>query len=138
MLTLGQAAKLAGVGKTTLARAIKSGRMSATRRDDGGYSVDPAELGRVYTLKPAPPATGETTGEAAHHATGGRDGAATHGDSVSLLVRVAALEAELTGLREMAAELRASRDGWQAQAERATLALADLRDARPWWRRLAG
>jgi excisionase family DNA binding protein len=31
-LTLGQAAKLAQVGKTTLTRAIRAGRLSATRR----------------------------------------------------------------------------------------------------------
>ena len=47
MLTSGQAAKLAGVGKTTLARGIKFSRLSATRRDGGGYAIDPSELARV-------------------------------------------------------------------------------------------
>ena len=41
VLTLGQAAKLAGTSKTTLTRAIRAGRLSATRRDDGGYAIDP-------------------------------------------------------------------------------------------------
>ncbi len=48
MLTLGEAAKEVGKSKTTLTRAINSGRMSANRQDDGSYQIDPAELLRVY------------------------------------------------------------------------------------------
>ncbi len=33
-----------GVSKLTVQRAIKSGRLSATRCDDGSYDIDPAEL----------------------------------------------------------------------------------------------
>jgi excisionase family DNA binding protein len=46
--TLGEAAKAAGVSKTTLRRAIQSGRISAIRRDDGSYEIDPAELHRAF------------------------------------------------------------------------------------------
>ena len=46
--SLGQAAKAAGRSKTTIHRAIKSGRLSAARADDGGYSIDPSELSRAY------------------------------------------------------------------------------------------
>jgi hypothetical protein len=53
MLTLGAAARLAGVSKSTLARAIKAGRMSAaSRRDDGSYELDPAEVTRCFPLRP--------------------------------------------------------------------------------------
>jgi len=48
MLTLGQAAKQSGVSKTAISRAIKSGRLSATRSESGDYQIDPAELFRVY------------------------------------------------------------------------------------------
>jgi excisionase family DNA binding protein len=37
MVTLGEAARLTGLGKTTLARAIKAGRLSATRTDLGSF-----------------------------------------------------------------------------------------------------
>ncbi len=47
-LTLGQAAKETGKAKATISKAIKSGRLSATRNDRGGYDIDPAELFRVY------------------------------------------------------------------------------------------
>lgn len=47
-LSLTQAAALTGKSKSTLTRAIKSGRLTASRRADGTFSLDPAELLRVY------------------------------------------------------------------------------------------
>jgi excisionase family DNA binding protein len=44
--TLGEAAKTAGYSKPTLSRAIKNGKLSAKRLDDGSYSIDPSELER--------------------------------------------------------------------------------------------
>jgi hypothetical protein len=46
--TLGEAAKATGNSKTTIHRAIKSGKVSATKKDDGSYDIDPAELHRVF------------------------------------------------------------------------------------------
>ena len=68
MLSLGQAARLVRTSKTTLTRAIKAGRLSATRRDDGGYQIDPADLARVYELATATPVTVPATGDVVHHA----------------------------------------------------------------------
>jgi hypothetical protein len=48
MYSLAQAAKAVGKSKPTLARAIKAGRLSATRGEDGSYAIDPSELARVY------------------------------------------------------------------------------------------
>ena len=48
---LADAAKLARVNRSTLFRAIKSGRLSARRDDDGAYRVDASELARVYDLQ---------------------------------------------------------------------------------------
>jgi hypothetical protein len=48
--TLGEAARAVGRSKTTLGRAIKSGRISATRGEDGSYLIDPAELHRVFRV----------------------------------------------------------------------------------------
>jgi hypothetical protein len=53
--SLGQAAKETGLDKSTISRAIKSGRLSAQRKEGGGgYEIDPAELFRVF-----PPASKE-------------------------------------------------------------------------------
>lgn len=44
--TLGEAAKAVDFSKPTLSRAIKSGKLSAHRLEDGSYSIDAAELER--------------------------------------------------------------------------------------------
>ena len=127
-VSLGQAAKLTGKGKTTLTRAIQAGRLSATRRADGGYEIDPAELARVYEIRIETPETAATVSATVHHETASRDP-----ETVS---RLAAMEAELKGLKELLAEVRQSRDDWKGQAER--LALAPPAPRQSWWRRLVG
>ncbi len=59
--SLRQAAQQAGTSKSTILRAIQSGRLSATRTDDGGYSISPAELFRVYPPKSQAVATDQCT-----------------------------------------------------------------------------
>ena len=46
--SLGQAAKAAGISKTSLHRAINKGRISAAKNDNGAYEIEPSELHRVY------------------------------------------------------------------------------------------
>ena len=48
MLTLTEAAEQTSKSKSTLTRAIKSGKLSATKNEHGDYRIDPAELFRVY------------------------------------------------------------------------------------------
>lgn len=45
-LSAGQAAKHTGVSKPTISRAIADGRLSAVRREDGSWGIDPSELMR--------------------------------------------------------------------------------------------
>lgn len=49
--TLAGAAEATGVAKTTIFRAIKSGKLSARRLDDKTFRIDGAELSRVYAIK---------------------------------------------------------------------------------------
>lgn len=53
--TLGEAAKAVGKSKATLSKAIKNGKISASKNDDGSFSIEPSELHRVYP--PTPPET---------------------------------------------------------------------------------
>ena len=46
--SLGTAAIATGKSKTTIHRAIKSGKISAFRREDGTFEIDPSELHRVF------------------------------------------------------------------------------------------
>jgi excisionase family DNA binding protein len=127
-LTLGQAAKVTGLGKTTLTRAIKRGHLSATRREDGSYAIDPSELARVYKVTPETAETVSSTGYTAHRATPESNVGATLRDpDVHTLLAVA--QAELRHLSERLEEVKASqedlrreRDDWREQAQRLALA----------------
>jgi excisionase family DNA binding protein len=146
MLTLGEAARHCGVPKSTISRAIKAGRLSASRDEKGSYAIDPAELFRVYPIKAeekvaATPATSGAEGGAAHDATP---------DATEIRIRNAQLEEQIKGLqtiiemerqrseheRQRAEDLKAERDKWAEQAAR--LALPSPRERRSflgWLRR---
>ena len=49
MLNLSEAARDSGQSKSAIWRAVKSGRLSATRTYTGDYQIDPAELHRVFS-----------------------------------------------------------------------------------------
>ena len=104
-VSLGRAALLADVGKNTINRAIKAGKLTAIR-ERGRYFIDEAELSRVFKLTPEAPRMDPT-----------------------------GFKAEVEALRTLLAEVRASRDdlrrerddwkvqadAWRAQAERLTM-----------------
>ena len=46
--TLSQAAQATGKNKATIQRAIKSGKITASKNTSGAYEIDPAELHRVF------------------------------------------------------------------------------------------
>jgi excisionase family DNA binding protein len=117
--TVGQAAKATGRSKPTISRAIKSGTISATKNANGSYTIDPAELHRVFP--PVSTDTGNVTGNSIRSET-------RH------LPRVlqGTSQREIDLLREMLADrnaviedLREDRDRWRTQAEK--LLLTDQR-----------
>lgn len=55
--SVSRAARETGLSKSTISRAIKSGRISATRQHDGSYHIEPAELFRVYPRGVAQPSS---------------------------------------------------------------------------------
>jgi hypothetical protein len=125
-LSLRQAAIEAGTSKSTILRAIQSGRLSATRTDDGGYAIQPAELFRVYDPKPQRP-------------TDQPEGQDAPSEVFQLRIKQAELEANLKALqdilaaeRERATELRHDRDRWADQAGRLALPAPEpVRDVPP-------
>jgi len=130
-MTLSEAAAATGVNRSTIYRAWKSGRMSATRLETGQIEVDPAELFRVF-----PPVAPQTPPNDALHPH------ATPGAIALNALRNSALEVEVKCLREMLDAMRSDRDAWREQASKALAVLplpAPASDQRrPWWRRLAG
>lgn len=109
-LSLSQAAKLSGKSKSTINRAIKTGKISAIRHHDGSYSIDPAELLRAFNVVPLE--------DTKRHAV--------EPDEPRLLERIEALETMLNREREISADLKEDRDRWRQQA---TALLTDQRSA---------
>ena len=141
-LTLRQAAREAGISKSSLLRMVKDGRISAVR-DEGGrgtFRIDVSELRRVFP-EDRSRLQSTTQDGAVIGASAGTIGAV---DTVEFRIRAASLEAQVAALRELADELRQDRDrwhgeaaSWKGQAER--LALAPPRRASWWWKwRAAG
>jgi excisionase family DNA binding protein len=58
MLSIRDAARQTGVSRSAIFRAIKTGKISAPRRENGDYAIDPSELFRVFD----PRSTGEGEG----------------------------------------------------------------------------
>jgi hypothetical protein len=147
MITLGEASRLTGLGKTTLARAIKAGRLSATRATTGTYEIDPAELARCYPFKASTEATGATVAATGPVLWVHRTGATPDATGAT-----AVLEAQVAGMREIGDllrrqldEIREDRDRWRSQAEASQRLITDRsqteaagRDRRPWWHWIAG
>lgn len=103
--------------KSTILRAIKSGRLSATRKADATYEIDAAELERVYPANRVK-----------------RNGS-DHSDHRAASAELDAFREILRRADAVALELREDRDKWRSMAEGVQLLLTDKR---PWWRRLAG
>jgi hypothetical protein len=78
MYSMAQAAKAVGKSKSTILRAIKSGKLSANKNAHEQYEISPSELHRVYPIAShealhepvddAPRTTSDATGEAAEMA----------------------------------------------------------------------
>lgn len=105
--TAGQAAKAAGVSKATITRALQSGKISGVKDDNGTWSIEPAELHRVF-----PPVA--------------YDLPATHrmkqSETPIKVNETGVLERENQMLREALTEARQERDRWHQIAERLSIA----------------
>jgi len=131
MYSLAQAAKAAGKSKPTIMRAIKAGKVSAARRDDGSYQIDPAELHRVY------PVPGDAGGMMKQSVP--PDGAgmypATSSEIEGLRALLAERDARIAVHERANEDLRRRLDAEAEERRRLTAILADQRAAprRSWW-----
>jgi hypothetical protein len=129
---LSEAAAATGVNRSTIYRAWKAGRLSATRTDTGNIEVEPVELFRVF-----PPIAAQGASQEAMHPH-----APAHATDDTAM-RANALEVEVKMLREMLETMREDRDAWRDQAGKVVAALpppapSGSKNRRPWWRRLVG
>lgn len=123
-LSLSQAAKATGKSKSTINRAIKTGKLSATRHEDGTYSIAASELFRAFPI-------GTTSGSTWVDTQPARTPTGTSEDASA--VRISALEDALQRERALNADLKADRDHWRQQAT-ALLAAPPPKNTRwKWW-----
>ncbi len=129
LLTLGTAAKHAGLAKSTVLRAIRSGKLSAQRSPEtNSYKIHPAELYRyVEAMQVLRNAVAKS--EVEQPATPNQP------TETPLETPQTALLAELRTLVE---ELRSDRDHWRTLAERVALPAqgGERRRLRGWLRRV--
>lgn len=118
--TLGSAAIATGKSKTTIQRAISKGRISATKLANGGYSIDPAEVHRVF------PMVGRDTVARDPEI----DTSRLHVEAAELRAKLEASEAMLARERMALEETQRERDAWKQQA---TALLAAPKKQRSWW-----
>jgi excisionase family DNA binding protein len=121
-LTLGQAARQAGISKSYLSRLIKSGKISGERQENGELRIDPSELDRLGAIRP-------------HRHDGGNSASERlETPREQVLQREVALLRELLHAKEQTLQdVRAERDAWRQQAQ--TLLLTEgERKSRRWWR----
>lgn len=136
MLTLRQAANLTGKSKSTLTRAIKAGRLSASRNAEGTYAIDPAELARAYSFVKSPDAHHDAHHDAPRNGEPVQDDASILRLQLSLLAderdrERAAAEREREQLAATVNDLRMRLD----RAEQRVTALISDQNARKrsWW-----
>lgn len=133
-LTLSQAAKSLGKSKSTLNRAIKTGRLTATRNEDGTFSIDPSELYRAF---PEPMQNAHQSASTERPRTPVPD---ELNSRINLLEQLLEKERDTVAReREIAADLKEDRDRWRQQAtslladQRPESAPAVLAKRRRWW-----
>ena len=120
MLSLSEAAKTAGVSRSTIWRACKAGRVSFKRNDTGEFQIDAAELHRVFPFH----ATGGNS-KMNHHAIG-----VAETEMAILDARIAALKDMAELMRERLEDIRKDRDAWRGQAEANQRLVVDARTRR--------
>ena len=126
--TMARAAQAVGTSKSAIHRAIKAGRLSATKGDDGTYRIDGAELARVYppsrvvTVEASPWHTAtrlDTAAEAQSETL--RDG---HGTVIETRIEVEVLRARLEAIEVLLAR---ERETAEIQLSRERETVDDLR-----------
>ena len=111
MLNLSEAARISGQSKSTIWRAVNSGRLSVTRTYTGDYEIDSAELDRVFSS--------ETADKRATPVSVKRD-VLVKPDATELARAETALQIDrLFQVGELIRnELDNNRDAWRTQADR--------------------
>lgn len=117
-ISLNEAAQRSGRAKSTISKALKSGKMSYVSKDadTGAYEIDPAEVDRVFPPKPKT-------------ANGNQKETSRNPTENSILqVKLELADQRYEEAQKIIEDLRADRDAWKHQA---TALIEDRRTPTP-------
>lgn len=106
-----RAAELTGKSKSTIQRAMKSGKISYEVDHNGRRVIDVAELERAFGLAP------QSTGNGQDNVEAELKKAADMLEAERLKMRIKMLEEQLGTAQEQLEDMKAQRDQWQKQAQ---------------------
>jgi hypothetical protein len=132
-----------GRNKATILRAIKSGLISATRDERGGWCIEPAELHRVYpplaavtNETPYNPDTATSCNPTVSWGNWSGWGNSNPAQPPPTTAEITELRSRLADARDEIEFLRRAHTELTAERAHLTLLLTDQRKpAKPWWRR---
>ncbi len=131
LVGLKRASELTGKAQSTIHRAMKAGKLSATQGENGTRLFDVAELERVFGLLPQPPP--ERNAETQLRGNG-IELAELRAEAAIAHARVSLLEERLRDAQNRIDELRTERDEWRRQAQSLLTDERKERGARrKWW-----
>jgi hypothetical protein len=122
--TLGEAAKAVNKSKATISKAIKSGKITAIRNEDGSFTIEAVELHRVYPVNTQPTVEGEQSSTPI--STG-----VNSSELIELRVKLEAAQQRISDLEE-------DRDAWRQQANRLLSSPPKGEASKGFWKRVFG
>ena len=136
--TAGEAASATGLNTATITRAIKKGRISANKLENGAWQIDPAELHRVFPPIASKVLPQDQMQEYAREDQEESKSAknALQGEFEAMRERLAAVEQRAVVAEALAEERGKRLDQLVPLLPKA--APAPVTDSRSWWRRLLG
>ena len=143
-LNISQAAKSAGVDRSTIQRKIKSGKLSATVDMEGNKLIDPVELERVFGEIAAPDGGWQRAAMPQHAAPDMLQVLERQNNDLREQIHVLRQEKEQDRRQHerTVEDLRRDRDAWRVQAEKQTLLLTHIQqESAPkttFWQRMFG
>lgn len=133
-ISLNEASTRSGRAKSTISKALKSGKLSYVSKDpkSGAYEIDPAEVDRVFPRKQGTAKSDQL--ETPRNPT----------ENSILQIKLQAMEQRFEDAEKTIEDLRTRLDKSESARERQDMLLADMRKApepapkRGFWARLVG
>jgi hypothetical protein len=127
-LSAKEAAEAVGITKQGIIKSIKEGKISAKKKENGQWEIEPSELFRVY--QPVNLVDGEQIEKSSLSFTHEVD-ASLRLKNMELQIKLEAAEKEIYGLKADKEDYKNRLDGEAEERRKLTMILSDMRDKPP-------